>query len=74
LSSVVTPGLALAFLVLAIVFGITSCILLRQIPSEDHGEEVRPMTAKNWFRDVASATALALSAVSTNFAATAALG
>jgi hypothetical protein len=72
--SPVTPGLALALLGLAVVYGITSLILLRHSVSEGNGKEVVAMTAKQKFRAGASATASVIGGVLTNVAATAVPG
>lgn len=73
--SPVTPGLALALLGLAVIYYLTSTALLRQQHHrEGNGKEVVAMTAKDRFRAGASATALVISGVVADVAATAVPG
>jgi hypothetical protein len=73
--SPVTPGLALALLVLAVIYYLASSAHLRQQQQrEGNGEGVVVMTVKDWFRSGASATASVISGVLANIAATAVPG
>ncbi|MFD3400997.1 hypothetical protein ACFWUU_09990 [Kribbella sp. NPDC058693] len=73
--SPVTPGLALALLVLAVVYYLTSNALRRhKTHHEGNGREIVAMTAKDKFRTGASATASVISGVLANIAAIAVPG
>lgn len=70
-----TPGLALALFVLAVIFTLCSTALLRhQKYREGNGRKEANMAAKKWFRVGSSAAASVISGVLMSVVATAVSG